>query len=215
MTISAVSLRLTRIDALHRHELRYLDPSDECYYLGEYGIRQGFRFSPMNDLIFNLKKDPAQRGSPAWRYKLEAIETAAAWLCGSIPRSRLASTTLVPIPPSKHKNDPGHDDRLLRVLEKLQDLVGHSDVRELIVQSGSYEPSHAVSSRPGPDGLRRMYYLNPGCSSPRPRTVTLFVDVITTGAQFRAAKDLLLRSWPDLRIVGLFLARAVRIEPQG
>ncbi|MCG8461465.1 MAG: hypothetical protein MI919_34720 [Holophagales bacterium] len=45
--------------------------------------------------------------------------------------------------------------------------------------------------------------------------MTLFDDVITTGSHFRAAKDLLLRSWPDLRIVGLFLARAVRIEPQG
>ena len=169
----------------------------------------------MNDLIFNLKKDPTQRDSPAWRYKLEAIDTAALWLHGSIPRSWLASTTLVPIPPSKHQNDPGHDDRLVRVLKKLQDLAGHSDVRELVVQRRSYEPSHAVSTRPGPGDLRSIYFLDPGCSTPRPRTVTLFDDVITTGSHFRAAKDLLLRSWPDLRIVGLFLARAVRIEPQG
>jgi hypothetical protein len=61
--------RLTKIDELTRPDHTYLSPEDECYYLGEYTARKGYAFSPINDLVQNLKKPMDRRGKPEWRYK--------------------------------------------------------------------------------------------------------------------------------------------------
>ena len=51
------------------------------------------------------------------------------------------SATLVPIPPSKAKNDPLHDDRLIQMLRAIRPK-GSLDIRELIVQMQSTAAAH-------------------------------------------------------------------------
>ncbi len=209
------SHRLTRIDELHLRDFRHLRADDDCYYLGEYTVRQGFDFSMTNNLVINLKKEPKYRGTPAWKYKLRAIRTCAEVFLGALSLDWLSAATLVPIPPSRAMADPEYDDRILRILRALEGASPVScDVRELITQHGSYEPSHSTTSRIGPAELRQLYRLAPEQLEPPTEQIAVVDDVLTTGAHFRAAKDLLQEQWPGVDVAGLFVARAVWLRDE-
>ena len=80
---SSLPRRLTKVDAVapdHWH----LTASDECYFLGEYTARTGYRGSPTNQLVLNLKKRVDRRGLPDWHYKGQAIREVAAALRAAI-----------------------------------------------------------------------------------------------------------------------------------
>lgn len=205
-------LRLTKIDALHLASFAYLRPDDDCYYLGEYTAREGYGFSRTNQLIYNLKKSPSERGRPSWSYKLDAIRACAHALVRSLPSSWLDRVTMVPVPPSKPVDDALYDDRIFQLLvEMARRAVVECDVRELILQEGGYEAAHLAARRPRPEELLDRYRLNQGAVHPKPRSIAVVDDVISSGAHFRAAKDRLQEQWPDVPVVGLFVARAVRL----
>jgi hypothetical protein len=48
--------RLTKIDELTLPDHYRLEPTDDCYFIGEYTARGGYEQSDTNDLILNLKK---------------------------------------------------------------------------------------------------------------------------------------------------------------
>jgi len=208
------SYRLTQIDELHLADFAHLRADDDCYYLGEYTVRQGYEFSPTNNLVINLKKSPKYKNTSAWKYKLQAISTCANAFLDGLRHEWLSSATLVPIPPSKTKSHADYDDRILQLLRVLEDSAPvRCDVRELITQRRSYDPAHASSGdRIGPAELRQIYRLTPALLEPPPPQVAVVDDVLTTGAHFRAAKDLLLEKWPGIAVSGLFVARAVWLE---
>ena len=70
---SILSTRLTKIDELTRPDRTFLEPGDECFYLGEYTSRRGFAFSEMNNLVNNLRKPMGRRALPGWRHKESAM----------------------------------------------------------------------------------------------------------------------------------------------
>jgi len=45
--------------------------------------------------------------------------------------------------------------------------------------------------------------------APTPAVIGLFDDVLTTGAHFKAAQSILQKTFPDVRVIGLFIARRV------
>ena len=45
-----------------------------------------------------------------------------------------------------------------------------------------------------------------------PTHIAVVDDVITSGAHFRAAKDLLAERFPEAQIIGIFWARAVDVD---
>ena len=145
--------RLTKVDDLIRPDHWYLTEADACYFIGEYTARRGYAYSATNSLILNFKKTTDRRGRPEWRYKERAIRTAAAAfrraLTGALDR-----LTFVPIPPSKAKADPLHDDRLTRMLGAIRPTPP-LDVRELIVQTASTDAVHGSHVRPTPEGIGR------------------------------------------------------------
>ena len=95
----------------------------------------GYKFSEANNLILNFKKSPDREGRPEWQYKEQAIEKIAEAFLRSLRTEWLRSVTLVPIPPSRAKGSPQYDDRMLRMLGRLNDKLDRSlDVRELIMQ---------------------------------------------------------------------------------
>jgi predicted amidophosphoribosyltransferase len=176
--------RLTKIDELTRSDHSYLREEDECYYAAEYTARGGYAYSASNNLILNLKKSVTRRGLLEYRYKIAAISEAAITLRDAIRSEFLATATLVPIPPSRAKDDPEYDDRIVQMLK----IVGtNADIRELIIQTASLPSYHAGSGRRSPQLLAEYYAIDETLASPAPKIVALFDDVITTGSHFRAA----------------------------
>jgi hypothetical protein len=205
---SSFPQRLTKIDDLTRPDHFYLTPDDECYFLGEYTARKGYAFSATNQLILNFKKSMDKRATPQWRYKEKAIDEAAAAFRAALSKELLDLSTLVPIPPSKSKNDVLHDDRLVRMLRGIR-IKPELDVRELVFQRASTAAVHDQENRPTPEQLQANYGIDQALCHPNPQVIGLFDDVLTTGAHFRAASAALKQSFRGVRIIGFFIARRV------
>jgi hypothetical protein len=204
---------LTEIDDLLLPEYYYLDDSDECYSLREYTAGKGYAFSKTNNLISNFKKSPTLQGTGQWYYKGQAIEQFAIELQSSLNLDWLGSATLVPIPPSKAPDHPEYDDRMLQLLQTVSQ--GLLDIRELLYQEESMDAAHASERRPRPEEIAENYRVNEDLLEPDPEVIGLFDDVLTTGAHFKAAKRVLRRHFPATPIVGIFLARTVRLKQAG
>jgi hypothetical protein len=205
---STFPLRLTKIDDLTRPDHSYLTAADDCYFLGEYTARKGFAFSPTNNLILNFKKSAATRGTSQWRWKESAILRASEAFHAALNKEYLSLATLVPVPPSKAKSDPLHDDRMCRMLCAIRPQPP-VDVRELILQTESSEAVHEQAVRPRPEEIAARYTIDARLRLPVPRAIAICDDVLTTGSHYRAVHSVLRRAFPDIRIIGLFIARRV------
>jgi hypothetical protein len=198
--------RVLKVDALALPDHHYLDEHDICYYAGEYTAGAGHAYSETNQLILNFKKTLDKRGTAQWPYKERAIQQAAQILRAAIKAD--APITFVPVPPSKSKDEPLYDDRLVRMLQVV--CAGRrQDVRELVLQEHSLEPAHLAAARPTPEELIANYRLDEELVAPTPQTLWIVDDVLTTGCHFKAVKQVLAERFPDVPIVGLFLARRV------
>lgn len=123
----------------------------------------------------------------------------------------MASVTFVPMPPSKVRADPQHDDRLLQVLRLIH--AGRADARELLVARSSRAASHMTSDRRDPAALAENMTVDPACLGPRPTRIAIVDDVLTTGAHYRAAAMVIAQALPGVPVLGLFVAR--RVFPEG
>lgn len=199
--------RLTEIDELTRQDHSWLTADDRCYFLGEYTARQGYAYSPTNDLILNLKKPPERQGRPEWRYKELAIQRAAAAFRRALGADPPAMT-FVPVPPSKARDDPRYDDRVTRMLRAI--WPGRTaDIRDLVIQPESAAAAHESPTRPTPSQIEAAYRIDEALIAPEPAFIAVVDDVLTTGAHFRAASAVLAARFPAARLVGLFIARRV------
>ena len=203
--------RLSMIDDLTRGDHWYLRRGDVCYFLGEYAARKGFAYSATNGLILDFKMAVARgEGRDRQAIKEKAIAGAAAALRRAMDPAMLDSLVFVPVPPSKAKDDSGYDDRLVRMLKAVRP-ERPLDVRELIVQTRSVEPTHQRSTRLRASDIEEMYRIDEVLDgeAPGPGVVAVVDDLLTSGAHFRAAQRVLSRRFPDIDVVGLFLARRV------
>lgn len=200
--------RLQKIDDLARPDHYYLTPDDVCYYWGEYTARKGYSFSETNQLIFNFKKKLDRRGRPDWHYKGEAITRAASIFRDAIREDTLPRITLVPIPPSKAKDHPEYDDRMMQMLQGIGQ-GRNADIRELVVQTTSTEAAHDAAVRPKPDELVAIYRIAESVAKPVPQNIYLFDDVLATSCHFKAMKQVLGARYPNVPIIGIFIARRV------
>ena len=199
---------LTKVDELALPEHSYLSEDDVCYYIGEYTARQGYKYSATNQLISNLKKKMDQKGKWGWHYKRDAIRDVAAAFREAIGDSSLKAMTLVPVPPSKSKNDEMYDDRLTQMLQAMNPALG-VDIRELVVQDSSTLEAHLSDVRPRPDELVELYRMEESLIEPVPNCIAIVDDVLTTGSHFKAMREVLSSRFPSAHIIGLFIARRV------
>lgn len=200
--------RFTKIDDLTRPDHSYLGVGDDCYFIGEYTARKGYAFSATNNLIINFKKSMDRRTRPEWRYKAQAISTAAAALRSALNDKAREQLTFVPVPPSKAKGDSLYDDRLAQMISRIwpdQPV----DLRELVLQAVSTDAAHDNTDRPSTAVLEARYSLDRHLLSPAPHIIAIVDDVLTTGAHFEAMRNVLRREFTTIPIVGLFLARRV------
>lgn len=191
----------------------YLDASDTCAYLGEYVSGGGFSASETNKLISNFKILPteiAKRG----KFKKEATEFFAKILVSLISKNWLQTTTFVPIPPSKTKENPNFDDRVVRLLHEMELFAGLKlDIRNCIIQRNSTDADHASNAkRLNPEERISLYDFDSHFQQPFPAHITIIDDIITTGSHFKSIKSLLMKAFPEVKIYGLFLARRIQAE---
>ncbi|WP_024873126.1 hypothetical protein [Tolumonas lignilytica] len=202
-----MKFKWSQIDELLLPDHYYLSLDDECFFLGEYTARQGANYSDTNQLIINLKKGVDRKGRTEYKYKISAIDEVAQYLANNI---NAKGWTLVPVPPSKSKDDPMYDDRLVQILAKAKMLNSDIDYRELVVQIGSYQAAHLTNgNRPRPDALADRYQIDNSLMGGL-RDIIIFDDVLTAGSHFAAMKRFISDHVPDKRIVGLFVARTTR-----
>lgn len=176
----------------------------------EYIGKGGYKASPVNDFISNFKKSPVQENPASLRYKEKATQEATDLLKSVLEHFR--DNTFVPVPPSKKKDDPEYDDRLMRILAAANNprIV---DIRELIIQTESYIPAHRREDRPRSDYYYSIYRVDADKVDPRPPAVVIFDDVITAGSHYVAMKKKIIEVYgPDMPIKGLFLTRRIFSE---
>jgi predicted amidophosphoribosyltransferase len=209
---SCSPLRLKRVDELIRPSHPYIQEEDEIYYLGEYTVPGRFQCSPMNQLIFNYKKGVIRKGMAEWEYKQKAIRNVANLFSDSISNTidlcdRATQVTFVPVPPSEAKYSTEYDERNYQMLKMLTPTY---DVRELYLQRQSREALHSSkkSHRVYAD-LVDNYVLNEEVMDPTPKEIWLFDDTLIKGTHFKAAKAFLGQKFPNVRIVGFFIARSI------
>lgn len=146
-----------------------------------------------------------------WKHKKRAIRQVAAVFSAALGPEEIGRLTFVPVPPSKAKGDRLHDDRMMRMLRAMNSS-SPPDVRELVVQTESTEPAHAIDPRPSPEQIASRYRIDDTLTEPAPDFLAIVDDVLTTGAHFRAMSSLLDARFPKARILGLFIARRVSSE---
>lgn len=204
-----MSYKLTKIDELILSDHTFLTPQDKCYYLWEYAAREGYSHSDSNNAIINFKKPLTAKNKPEWKYKEMAINQIASLLKEHVftPHHRVVNqATIVPIPPSKCKADILYDDRLNQVLNIA--LKGkNADVKDLLLAKESTESYHENSSPRNSNIIKQNLEINIRESTNLKDTILLFDDMVTTGAHFKACKEIILDRFPEKILVGLFIAR--------
>lgn len=208
-----MALRLCKIDDLLRSDHLYLTEDDHCFFFREYTANEGYDYGETNSLIQNFKKRLDKKGTSQWKYKGKAINKIAEEFRESLKAEWFEGYTLVPIPPSKSKEDPLYDDRMVQVLEIFgQEL--NLDIRELILQRESTLPFHQITPRPPWEDLVDNYYIDENIANPEPKKVVLFDDLLTEGAHFKAAQNVLENRYPGIITRGVFIARRVYADSE-
>ena len=161
----------------------YLCCADQCYFAGEYRCT---REPELRDLVFALK-----RGQQA------AVEHVSQRLTSAIPQGWATKYTFVPMPRASSA---------INTVKLVLERIGFRDYRDLLHQTGDTPASHN-GWRPSPLDRSKILSVNELLSQPRPSTIAVVDDVLTTGAHFRAAKFVLNQRWPEANVIGIFLAR--------
>lgn len=216
--------RLTVVGDLERPDHRYLPPDAQCYFWGEYTPyehTQGKRwdYSPTNRLIANFKKSLDRQGRPDWQYKQQAIQQVAQAFAGFWKWPEIHQNyrlTLIPVPPSKPRNSPLYDARMMIMLKQLTQHVGVAlDIRDCLSFSGVHAASHEGPQRPSPDELYSTLSFDPASGRPHelPGVIFIFDDMLTTGAHYVAVTRKLAEVYPGVQAVGHFIARRIIPNP--
>jgi hypothetical protein len=197
-------MRLMRIDDLTRRDHYYIGAGDACYYFGEYTSRKGTAYSIASSLVHDLLelRDPA---IPKQEFRKDrALSRVAQWIGGVFDPQSLPLATFVPLPQSGSGILTDNDDRMLRILKRSAEGL---DIRRMLelVKGGALLDVGSVRS--GPDVLYESMRVVLPLTDPKPHAIFLVDDVLTTGANFVAAKRRLAQVLPDVPVYGLFVAR--------
>jgi len=216
--------RLTEVGPHERSDHSHLPEDARCYFWGEYtpyehtkGLK--WNFSATNRLISNFKKKLERKGQPDWQYKNQAVHEIALafsqfWQWGDLHKHYHAA--LIPIPPSKARQDPTFDPRMLEMLNAMAIKTSiQLDIRDCLSLSGKYAASHESNDRPTPDELRAELSFDNSTGKPdiQPGVIFVFDDMLTTGAHYLAITQMLAKHFPGVPIIGNFIARRIVPNP--
>jgi len=83
------------------------------------------------------------------------------------------------------------------------------DVRELVVTRVSMTPAHLSDVRPNVEELMDNYEIDEAVANPVPTIIGVFDDLLTAGSHFKAVKNVLSARFPQVPIIGIFIARRI------
>lgn len=187
-----------------------MNVDDRCLFLREFTSGAGWGGGETNSLISNLKKNMGREGKPEWQYKTGAVNQCALELGEAFNHKWLEIGTLVPVPPSKMVDDPMYDPRINAICKKIP--VGFElDVRDLVLQTTSLEADHGKEDghRTSIKDLIDVYEINEAVVDPPPQSIAIVDDILTVGRHFQAVKHILEERFPDVQIIGVFIARRI------
>lgn len=207
-----MTLRLQKVDELSIADHYYLEPSDECWYFGEYTAYKDWSFSKTNQLVKNFKKKMSLQGTNQWQYKMLAIREVGQLIAGTINRDRLNGVIFVPIPPSKIRTDPEFDPRITQALSQASNFLNVAlPISECITQRSNAEPDHLSGvPRLTPQERAESYDIHIERIPNNTNVVVIVDDVITSGSHYKGAEIAIRRILPNASFAGLFIARTVR-----
>ena len=204
------------IDETNRQDHYYLKKDDQCLFCLEYTRGGGYQESQSNAFIMNFKKPVTKRKKQLeYKYKAKAIEMAANHFARVFMKYKVDSV-LVPVPPSKTKENPKHDDRMLKMLQKVEHELKknnnyHIKAIELVQQVEDMYPVHKSEVRPTIDELVRNYSVDTRLEVSKVvsgKVIFIVDDVLTTGAHFKAMQKAIKKHYSN-KTMGLFLARRI------
>jgi hypothetical protein len=161
----------------------YLDSTDDCYFANLYECR---RRVGARSQILALKRNQTS----AIRYFTQQLSAA-------LPEKWASNFTFVPMPPAAG---------LLNPVRSIVKELAVEDTRDLLLQNVSTPCSHN-GWRLSPAQRAEFMIVNELAAHPKPEAVVVVDDVLTTGAHYRASKEVLRMRWPGLSVLGLFIAR--------
>lgn len=191
--------RIRQID-LTQSPPQHLTEDDIVYCLREYTSGGGFHVSKTNQLVMNLKKPVDRKDYPEYQYKELAIQQMAKEMKSVFSRNN--ELTIVPIPPSCQREDPLYDDRMWQVATTIAQespIIRPMNVFDCV---NSTMPTHL-------GGIRSVAHLQENYvvrQIPQTAIIVLIDDVITTGAHYKACKNLISGVCPFARVYGVFWA---------
>ena len=181
------------------HSRIHLNDNDECFYFLEKEA-EGFSKSDANNIIYNFKKPVDRKGLPEWKHKLRAIHFFTDLLCGiKYPQN----TTIIPAPTSKPRNHPQWDDRIDVAVDGILKCKQNVRIEKALDTREPQIPAHIGGTR-NVDSIMNNTIYTPLQSNPA--MIILVDDVLTTGAHFRAWKNIIEQHNPDSQVIGFFLA---------
>lgn len=202
-------MKLQLIDESVLPDHYHLRNEDQCYFWGTYVSRQSYNYSPMNQIISNLKKGMNKKGQRDWQYKFQAIKECA-YLMSTLSFNPSLKITFIPMPPSKKKDDPLYDDRLVQILNKAYINSGNINILDLFDQAKSRVSCHSSLNKRDISELQdNLCVSNPSLCNMVGDFIFIFDDVITTGAHFIAMKNKLNELFPNKPLAGIFIARRI------
>ena len=114
---------------------------------------------------------------------------------------------MIPIPPSKCKTDDFYDDRMVKALKIATKNLEDVYVKDIIELANNRQSSHSSTQpRLNPTELLEILKIDKN-STIETTDIILVDDVITTGSQFKACKELILQNYPHANVIGLFICR--------
>jgi len=206
-------LSLNRLEVAQVRDHTFIGANDAIFFLGEYLSGMGFGASSMNSHIVNIKRKPSECAARAefGYYKDKSIKEIARRLTDAVNPMLLEGVSFVPVPPSRGKQDPEYDDRLVRILAQFHAGNKNKHVCEFLAQRETIRASHkSVGDRPTVDELTQAMTVDETLAGSLRPTIAIFDDILTTGRHFRAAQALISKYRPDARFMGLFIARVRR-----
>ena len=206
-----MDFRFIVLDEKDIHQHSFIQKEDDIIYLGLYYSGEGYR-GEGNSLILNLKKPVDRRESDEWQYKQDAIHFVAQKITEVMDdvSTEKGRWYWIPIPPSKLEENPMFDDRIKQILELALSNCSNQNniVANVIRQNSDREASSTSGNTRNVNELRANYtmldipYYNPSIDE-----VIVFDDMLTTGCHFKAAQKLILDSYPNARVNGVFIVR--------
>lgn len=214
-----MSLRFITLDADDIESYEHLETNDSIVYLQEYSSGSSFH-TEGNSLIYNLKKSPDTKGTMQWGYKEQAMTRVARFISSAMDNLATDEKTVywIPVPPSKIDTHEQFDDRMNQILIKAKKLSNnpHNIIANNIYQTRNREASSTTNKSRGVEALKALedqYEMRDILGyDAESDLIVIFDDVLTSGCHFRAVKNVVLKSYPNAEIGGIFVARTVKAQ---